>query len=66
MSQIVRYWAFPERPLRRPKAAGRLPLTVVAFEAAERRHLVESGPSALERSLQEADVIGKGRRYRNG
>ena len=42
-----RNWAFPERPLRRPKAAGRLPLTVVAFEAAERRHLVESGTSAL-------------------
>ena len=43
----VRYWAFPDRPRRRPKAAGRLPRTVVAFEAAERRHVVESGTAAF-------------------
>jgi hypothetical protein len=33
-------WAYPVRPLFRPKAAGRLSGTVVALIAAERRNLV--------------------------
>jgi hypothetical protein len=46
----ILYWAFAVRPLCRPKAAGRLPATVVVFRAAERRGLVDSCRSAVRRS----------------
>jgi hypothetical protein len=50
-------WAFSASPVCRPKAAGLISGTVVAFIAAERRDLVECGRAALRFEEQEADIV---------